>query len=92
MSEREDPPAQTHHKEEIPARIKSDTKDRNVLCEKVELWMDPLDPDQYQDGLVNVVTGKIVVHPLVDVNNAITLGKNQIEAFEKNWIGGFMIL
>uniref|UniRef100_UPI00358EAA80 uncharacterized protein n=1 Tax=Myxine glutinosa TaxID=7769 RepID=UPI00358EAA80 len=73
----------------MPARIKADAQDRNALREKVELSIDPLDPEQHQDGLVNVVTGKVVVHPSVDVNNAVTLGENQMETFEKSWPGGF---
>ena len=50
---------QTYHK--------ADAQDRNALREKVELSVDPLDPGQHQDGLVNVVTGKVVVHPSVNV-------------------------
>uniref|UniRef100_UPI00359005F2 uncharacterized protein n=1 Tax=Myxine glutinosa TaxID=7769 RepID=UPI00359005F2 len=89
MRDREGLPAQTYHKEEMPARIKADAQDRNALREKVELSIDPLDPDQHQYGLVNVVTGKVVVHPSVNVNNAVTLGENQMETFEKSWPGGF---
>ncbi|PIK51925.1 hypothetical protein BSL78_11180 [Apostichopus japonicus] len=89
MRDRDGPPAQTHHKEEMPARIKADAQDRNTLHDKLELSIDPLDPEQHQDGLVNVVTGKVVVHPSVNVNNAVTLGENQMKTFEKSWPGGF---
>ena len=51
--------------------------------------IDPLDTEQHQDGLVNVVTGKDVVHPSVNVHNAAILGENQMGTFEKCWPGGF---
>ena len=73
----------------MPGRIKSDAQGRNALREKIELGIDPLDPEQHQDGLVNVVTGKVVVHPSVNVNNAAILGENQMETFSKRWPGGF---
>ena len=49
---------------------------------------DPLESEQHRDGLVNVVTGKIVVHPSVNVHNAVNLGENQTETFVKSWPGG----
>ena len=76
MRDRECSPSQTYHKEEMPGRIKSDAHDRNALREKIELSIDALDPEQHQDGQVNVVTGKVVVHPSVNVNNAAILGTN----------------
>ncbi|KAJ8050093.1 hypothetical protein HOLleu_03161 [Holothuria leucospilota] len=69
----------------MPARIKTDSQDRNWLCEKSGAQIDPLDLEQHQDGLVNMVTGKVICHPSVNVNNAVTLGKNEMEAFEKSW-------
>ena len=61
----------------MPFRIKADTKDRETLREKLELIIDPLDPEQHQEGLVNVVTGKVVCHSSVNVNNTIMVGKNK---------------
>ena len=55
----------------------------------MELLIDHLDPELHQYGLVNVVTGKVVVHPSVKVNNAAILGENQMETSEKSWPGGF---
>ena len=89
MRDREGQTTQTNHKEEMPARMKADAKDRKVLRDKVELSIDPLDPAQHEDGLVNVVTGKVVTHPSVNVNDAVTLGENQMNAFEKSWPSGF---
>ena len=82
-------PAHTDHKEEMEAKFKADAKDRNVLQDNIGLFIDPLDPDQHQDGLVNVVPTKIVVHQSVNVNNSIALGKTALKAFEKSWPIGF---
>ena len=89
MSDKECSSSQTYHKEEMPGRIKYDAQDRNAFREKIELSIYPLDPEQHQDGLVNAVTGKVVVHTSVNVNNAAILGENQMETFEKSWPGGF---
>ena len=82
-------PTHTCHKEEMPSRIKADTKDRETLREKLEFIIDPLDPEQHQEGLINVVTGKVVCHSSVNVNNAIMVGKKQMETFEQSWPEGF---
>ena len=77
MRNRECYPSQTYHKEEMLCRNKSGAQDRNALREKIELSIYPLDPEQHQVGLVNVVTGKVVVvHTSVKVNNAAILGEN----------------
>ena len=84
MRDRECSPSQTYHKEEMPGRIKSDAQDRKALREKIELSMYTLDPEQHQDGLVNVVTGKVVVHPSVNVNNAtiLTVTRNKVQLID----------
>ena len=82
-------PTQTYHREEMPSRIKADTKDRETLREKLELIIDPPDSEQHQEGLVNAVTGKVVCHSSVNVNNAIMVGKKQMETFEQSWPEGF---
>ena len=82
-------PPHTYHKEEMPSRIKADTKDRETLREKLELIIDPLDPEKHQEGLMNVVTGKVVCHSSVNVNNTIMVGKKQMETFEQSWPEGF---
>ena len=89
MRDRECSPSQTYHKEEMLGRIKSDAQDRNALHEKIELSIYTFDPEQHHVGLVNVVTGKVVVHTSVKVNNAAILGENQMETFEKSWPGVF---
>ena len=72
----------------MPSRIKADIKDRETLREKLELIIDPLDPEQHQEGLVNVVMGKVVCHSSVNVNNAIMVGK-KMETFEQSLPEGF---
>ena len=55
-------------------RCQADTKDRETLREKLELIRDPLEPEQHQEGLVNMVMGKVVCNSSVKVNNAIMVG------------------
>ena len=89
MRDKEGLLARTYHKEEMPSGIKADAHERNALHEKLELVIDPLDPEQHKDGLLNAVTGKVVNHPSVNVNNAIMLGGKQMEKFEESWPDGF---
>ena len=90
MSDEEWPPAHTYHKEEMSARMKQDEQDRHTLRDKLNLCIDPLDPDQHSsDGLVNIVTSMVVTHPSVNVHNAVKLGQTQIESFKKTWPEGF---
>ena len=51
-----------------------------------------LDPEQHQVGLVNVVTGKVVVHVSVKANNATILVENQMEHSRKAGLVAFIIL
>ena len=89
IRDKEGLPAQTYHKEEMPSRIKADAMDRKALHEKLELIIDLLNPEQHQEGLINVVTGKVINHQSVNVNNAVMLGKRQMETFEQSWPDGF---
>ena len=90
MSQEEKPPGQTHHKEEMKSRIKSDEQDKQELRQKLELCIDPLDPEQHPpEGLVNIVTGMVVNHPSVNAHNAVQLGKTKMEAFENTWPESF---
>ncbi|KAK5922319.1 hypothetical protein CgunFtcFv8_019592 [Champsocephalus gunnari] len=82
-------PSQTHHKEEMKARMKSDGEDRKHLREKLELCIDPLNNDQHPEGLLNIVTGKVVDHPSVNVDKAVELGTKQMETFEAGWPASF---
>jgi hypothetical protein len=37
------------------------------------------------DGLVNIVTGKLVSHPSINVYNAVSIGQTEMESFQKTW-------
>ena len=66
----------TSHKEERPHRIQADSVDREKLLEKLSAVIDPLDPSQHPDGLMNVVTGRIAPED-VNVPLAVKLGRKQ---------------
>ena len=91
MLDRGRSPSQTYHKEEMPGRIKSDAQAGMFSIRKSKLSIYPLDAEQNQGRLVNVVTGKVVVNPSVKVNNAAILGENQMEILEKAGLVAFMI-
>ena len=83
-------PSPLHHKEEGKGRIMSDGKDRLSLRKKLELCIDPLDPEQHpRDGRVNIGTGEGVYHPSVNADQAVALGKQQCEEFEAGWPDSF---
>ena len=77
------PTSQTHHKEEAKARIQTDAKDRKALRDKLEVCIDPLNTENNQEGLVNIVTGQVLTHSSVNVDNAPELGEQQMEEFER---------
>ena len=89
MRDNDRPSAQTSHKEETAARIKGDDQDGKAVRNKLELCIDPLDPEQHPDGVMNIVTGQVVNHSSVNVDKAQLLGKTQVESFERSWPGGF---
>ena len=47
IRDKEPPSAQTHHKEEMTPRKKKDEEDREALQYKLELCINPLDPEQH---------------------------------------------
>ena len=52
----------------------------SLASERHRLCIDPLDPEQHpRDGLANIVTGEVVYHPSVQVDQAVALGKQQCE-------------
>ena len=68
------PAFQTHHKDEAKARVKTDTKDRKAHRDKLEVCIDPLHPEDNQQGLVNIVTGQVLTHTSLNIDNATKLG------------------
>ncbi len=89
MRDREPKSCQSAHKEEFAGRRKTDALNRDTIRGKLELCINPLNPEQHADGLVNIVTGKVVTHPQVNVDNAIHLGTTQMAKFEQSLPGGF---
>ena len=75
---------QTTHKEESSGRMKLDEADRANLRNKLELCIDPLDPAQLSEGLVNVVTGQITNHASVNPDHALQFGRHQMEKFHQS--------
>ena len=59
--------------------------DRKALRDKLEVCIDPLHPEDNQQGLVNIVTGQVLTHPSLNVDNATELGTKQMEEFERTW-------
>ena len=78
----------TRHKEESAARKASDDIDRQKIGEKLSLCTNPLDPDEHESGIVNIITGKVCVHS-VNVDCAVDIGREQMKAFHSSWPDGF---
>ena len=69
-------PIQTTHKEESPSRIQSDMKDRCGLRNKLELCIDPLNPELHpKEGIVNIVTGEITKEASVNIDQVVKIGE-----------------
>ncbi|KAL8566826.1 hypothetical protein ACOMHN_052224 [Nucella lapillus] len=77
------------HKEESNGRIKTDAQDRQSICSTLLDCVDPMDPDSHPDGaLMNIVTGAIAQQD-VNIDRALILGQEQVEASESSWPEGF---
>ena len=76
------------HKEENPARVKSDGKERQNIRNKLEVSTDPLDPTDHPDNIVNIVTGRIAPSS-VNVDKSVEIGTAQMVLFEETWPTGF---
>ena len=69
-------------------RKKNDEKDRKALHDKLEVCINPFNPEQYT-WILNFATGESVTHPAVNVDNTIQEGKKQMTLFESSWPAGF---
>jgi len=77
------------HKEESNGRIKTNAQDRQSLSVTLQECIDPMDPDSHPDGaLLNVVTGAVAPQD-VNIDRAVTLGQEQMEALESSWLEDF---
>lgn len=78
----------TVHKEEMPARKKTDAADREKLRERLITCIDPLNPDDHPDQLVNIVTGKLAP-AAVNADTAAKIGLQQMKDYEDHWPSSF---
>ena len=79
---------QDRHKEEAPARIGHDRKDREGLKKKLEMCIHPLKPEVHPDKLVNVANGSHAPSQ-VNVDQAVSIGNEQLIDFENRPLAGF---
>ena len=79
---------QTIHKEEAEARISADQADREGLRKKLDMCIDPLDPEQHPETIINVVNGMIGPSS-VSVDKTIEVGTRQMKEFERKLPDGF---
>ncbi|KAL8595804.1 hypothetical protein ACOMHN_012222 [Nucella lapillus] len=80
---------QTTHKEESPARMESDKKDREGVRKKIVMCIHPLDPDVHPKQLVNVANGSLAPSS-VNVDKTITIAEEQVAAFEMTLPQGYI--
>ena len=80
---------QLRHKEEGTARMESDEIDRRALRDKLDMCIQPLNAEEHPSGLVNIVTGEVALNPDINVDQAVELGKSQLQAFEASWPESF---
>ena len=81
--------SQLLHKEEFAACIEADVKDQKAVQDKLTSSIDPLDPEQHPNGLINTVSGKIIMSPSINVDMAAAIGKEQVANFEPKLPDGF---
>ena len=77
--------AQVYHKEESPTRKTADKVLRNKIKQKLSQSIDPLDPSQDNNWLVNIVTGEVMQQDTLNVERAVDIQLGQLEAFEGQW-------
>ena len=89
MEDDDHPSSQTVQKEEMPSRITSDARDRKYLRNKLEVCIDRSRPSAAPRGIgYCCYKGKVVDDLSVNVDNAVSLGKMQLETFQKSWPSG----
>lgn len=76
------------HKGKMPAHVKSDVQDRENIRDKLKSCIDPLNEEDHPDSIVNIVTGRIS-KDTVNVDQAVIVGREQMETYEASWPDGF---
>ena len=72
----------------MPARLKADAIDRDRIRTSLETCIDLLSTVEHPEHIVNVVSGRISPDS-VNVENSVTIGKEQMKKYEATWPGGF---
>ena len=78
----------TTHKEEMPFRIRLNQEDREKVREMLQSCIDPLDPADHSDRVINIVTARIGPEK-VNVPNAVEIERTQMRSYEESWPEGF---
>jgi len=65
---------QRTHKEEAKGRISADQADREGLRKKLEMCINPLDPEQHRKTIIDMVNG-MIGPASVNVDEAIDIGR-----------------
>ena len=72
--------SQNQHKEEHKGRITADARDRERIRKKLELCIDPLDPEKHPNEVINVASGQLAAQS-VNVDLALELGSEAMNKF-----------
>ena len=78
------------HKEEKPSRIHSDSQDQENIQDKLKTCIDPLDQADHPNGLVNIVTGR-VVSDIVNAGKSVEIGRAQMNVYQQSWPSGLSV-
>ena len=76
---------QLTHKEEGAACMKADAVDRRAPRDKLDVCIDPLNTAEHPRGLVNIATGEVMLNEDINADQAIEIGKRQLQEFEAGW-------
>ena len=57
----------------------------STLGQSRDIYIDLLHNKEYPNGVVNIVTGKVVVNPFVNVADSVRHRKEQMEELENSW-------
>ena len=81
------------HKEEMPARMTSDAKDREKIRKKLEACTDPINPEDHPLGIFNIISGRIrISHKLSMLTGLSCLGQSKCLITKPHGLRGFMVL
>ena len=85
LSDKEHPTLDTH-KEETKSRLAADKADRNNIRNKLDMFIDPLDPSVHPNEIISISSGRLAKP---SVHKAVHIGMQQLETFESSWPEGF---